>query len=36
MQELIERIGIPLFVQCVIEIWNSVFLLIMIFSLRMC
>lgn len=34
MQELIERIGIPLFVQCVIEIWNSVFLLIMIFSLR--
>ena len=34
MQELIDRIGIPLFIQIVIELWNSVFLLLMIFSLR--
>ena len=34
MKELIERIGIPLFIEIVIELWNSVFLLIMIFSLQ--
>lgn len=34
MKELIERIGIPLFIEIIIELWNSVFLLIMIFSLQ--
>lgn len=33
MFELIDRIGVPYFIQVIIEIWNSVFLLIMIFSL---
>lgn len=33
MQDLIARIGIPLFIQVVIEIWNGLFLLIMIFTL---
>ncbi len=32
MQDLIQQIGMPVFVQIVIECWNSVFLLIMIFS----
>ena len=34
MEELIERIGIPLFIQVVLEIWNGVFLLLMIFLMR--
>ncbi|MBR2284872.1 MAG: histidine kinase [Ruminococcus sp.] len=34
MQELIDRIGIASFIQIVIELWNSVFLIIMIFSLN--
>ncbi len=34
MQELIERIGIPLFIQVVIELWNNVFFLVMIFLMR--
>ena len=34
MQDLIRRIGISQFIQVVIELWNSVFLLIMIFSMR--
>ena len=34
MQELIQRIGIPLFIQVVIELWNSVILLIMIFLIQ--
>ena len=34
MQALAERIGIPLFIQIIIEIWNGVFLLLMIFSLN--
>ena len=33
MNELIERIGIPVFIQIAIECWNSLFLLIMILSL---
>lgn len=33
MQELIDRIGITFFIQIVIELWNSVFLMLMIFSL---
>ena len=33
MEELIQRIGILDYTQAVIELWNSVFLLIMIFSL---
>ena len=32
MDELVQRIGIPVFIQMIIEAWNSVFLLIMIFS----
>ena len=32
MQELIERIGIPLFIEIVIELWNIGFLLLVIFS----
>lgn len=33
MQKLIERIGLPLLIQVVIETWNGLFLLIMISSL---
>ena len=33
MQELIERIGLPLLIQVVIETWNGLFLLIMMSSL---
>ncbi len=33
MSELIQRIGILLFIQIIIESWNGVFLLIMIFSM---
>ena len=33
MQALVDRIGIPLFIQAVIELWNELFLLLMIFSL---
>lgn len=33
MEQLIERIGIPNFIQMILEVWNSVFLLIMIFSM---
>lgn len=33
MQELIARIGTAQFIQVVIELWNSVFLLIMIFTM---
>ena len=33
MEDLIQRIGVSLFIQVVIELWNSVFLLLMIFSL---
>ncbi len=33
MEQLIERIGIPDFIQMILEAWNSVFLLIMIFSM---
>lgn len=33
MEQLIERIGIPNFIQIILEVWNSVFLLIMIFSM---
>ena len=32
MQEFVERIGIPNFIQIVIELWSEVFLLLMIFS----
>ncbi len=35
MEELIARIGVLEFVQAVIELWNGIFLLIMIFSLMM-
>lgn len=35
MEELIARIGVLEFVQAVIELWNGVFLLIMIFSLML-
>ena len=31
MQNLIDRNGLPVFIQTVIELWNSVFLLVMIF-----
>ena len=31
--ELVERIGVNLFIQVIIEMWNGIFLLIMIFSL---
>ena len=34
MEDLIQRIGVSLFTQIVIELWNSVFLLLMIFSLN--
>ena len=30
MEQLIERIGIPSFIQMIIECWNGIFLLIMI------
>ena len=33
MQEFVDRIGIPNFIQVVIELWSGVFLLLMIFSL---
>lgn len=33
MSEVVQRVGMPTFIQVIIEIWNSVFLLIMIFSL---
>ena len=33
MYEIIDRIGIPLFIQVVLEIWNGVFLLLMILSI---
>mgnify|MGYP002624498195 CR=1 FL=1 len=33
MEQLIARIGIPNFIQIILEVWNSVFLLIMIFSM---
>ena len=33
MTELINRAGIPVFIQIVLESWNGVFLLIMMFSL---
>lgn len=33
MSELIQRIGAPAFIQVIVEIWNSVFLFIMILSL---
>ena len=33
MNEVIERISLPVFIQIVIECWNSVFLFIMIVTL---
>ncbi len=33
MYELLDRIGMPIFIQLIIESWNSIFLIIMIFSL---
>ena len=33
--EFIQRISIPSFIQIVVEIWNSVFLVIMIISLAL-
>ena len=33
MTELINRVGVPVFIQIVLESWNGVFLLIMMFSL---
>lgn len=33
MNELIQRIGVPSFIQVVLELWNSVFLIIMTFSI---
>ena len=33
MSELIQRVGAPAFIQVIVEIWNSVFLFIMILSL---
>lgn len=33
MSEVVQRVGMPTFIQAIIEIWNSVFLLIMILSL---
>ena len=33
MSEVVQRVGMPTFIQVIIEIWNSVFLFIMIFSL---
>lgn len=35
MSEVIQRIGIPIFIQAIVEIWNNVFLLIMILSLAL-
>lgn len=35
MVEFIQRIGIPTFIEVIVEIWNSVFLLIMILSLAL-
>ena len=35
MLDFINRVGIPVFIQLIIESWNSVFLFIMIFSLIM-
>ena len=32
MEEMIQRIGLPIFIQIIIECWNGIFLLIMIFS----
>ena len=33
MQEFVNQVGIPIFIQIIIELWNELFLLIMIFSL---
>lgn len=35
MSELIERVGVSTFIQVIIEIWDSIFLLIMILSLTL-
>ena len=35
MGEFIQRVGTPTFIEVIVEIWNSVFLLIMILSLAL-